>query len=439
MPEISVIPLVAPRRSKIAWMGDSYVGRESASSSSVIQTSPNGMIMNLAMLAKQPFSYDPIASNFGVSGATTTQLLAMVSSVIAYKPDIIFVQGGHNDWLVGTPMSTTIANKIAIFQALQAAGILVVALNEYTANTNQSSTFVTLSQYRSMIIYHNQWLRNYASTHRLLVWDVYSPTVDLTSSLGQLNTNYTSDSIHLNQLGAFAAGQAGLTQLASILNSDLTGPLVAQNDSYDPTYNPYGGLLGSTLWTNASTANVFAPFTAGSVKPSAGNWNMGGGGTFTGGTCVSSIVAAPDGVGYAIQTVFSGLQSASNSLNANYDQPVNAGGSTYASGDVVEAWAEVSVLAGSSQFKGVQLNIQDNNGSSVVFNSYGMILSGTYAPSGAWSGTVYAPKFTVSPYSGSGTQNLLVLLQANFDGTGAGCSATLLLSRLTLRKNFGPY
>lgn len=64
--------------------------------------------------------------NSGVSGNTTTDGLARVSEVLAYKPRVTIVEFGGNDGLRGLPIETTRANLEQIIQMLQAAGSKVL-------------------------------------------------------------------------------------------------------------------------------------------------------------------------------------------------------------------------------------------------------------------------------------------------------------------------
>jgi acyl-CoA thioesterase I len=64
--------------------------------------------------------------NAGVSGNTTTDGLARLSEVLAYKPRITIVEFGGNDGLRGLPIETTRANLEQIIQMLQSAGSKVI-------------------------------------------------------------------------------------------------------------------------------------------------------------------------------------------------------------------------------------------------------------------------------------------------------------------------
>jgi acyl-CoA thioesterase-1 len=64
--------------------------------------------------------------NAGVSGNTTTDGLARLDAILAYKPRVTIVEFGGNDGLRGLPIETTRANLEQIVQMLQGAGSRVV-------------------------------------------------------------------------------------------------------------------------------------------------------------------------------------------------------------------------------------------------------------------------------------------------------------------------
>jgi acyl-CoA thioesterase I len=64
--------------------------------------------------------------NAGVSGNTTTDGVARMGEVLAYKPRVTIVEFGGNDGLRGFPVETTRANLEQIIRALSAAGSNIV-------------------------------------------------------------------------------------------------------------------------------------------------------------------------------------------------------------------------------------------------------------------------------------------------------------------------
>src|SRR5580698_3477880 len=64
--------------------------------------------------------------NAGVSGNTTTDGVARMGEVLAYKPRVTIVEFGGNDGLRGLPIATTSANLDRIIQTLREAGSAVL-------------------------------------------------------------------------------------------------------------------------------------------------------------------------------------------------------------------------------------------------------------------------------------------------------------------------
>ncbi|HLY18814.1 MAG TPA: arylesterase [Bryobacteraceae bacterium] len=65
-------------------------------------------------------------ANAGISGETTSDALARLSTVTALKPAVVIVEFGGNDGLRGLPVTTTRANLDQIIAALKASGAQVL-------------------------------------------------------------------------------------------------------------------------------------------------------------------------------------------------------------------------------------------------------------------------------------------------------------------------
>jgi len=64
--------------------------------------------------------------NAGISGETTTDALARLSTVTALKPAVVIVEFGGNDGLRGLPVSTTMSNLDQIIVELQRSGAAIL-------------------------------------------------------------------------------------------------------------------------------------------------------------------------------------------------------------------------------------------------------------------------------------------------------------------------
>lgn len=86
-----------------------------------------GPLRWLNWISGQAFDLPP-ERNFGVSGQTTTEILARVGDVIACNPTLVFVLGGANDPAEGIDRQTTVLNLQSICRQLIAAGAYVVLI-----------------------------------------------------------------------------------------------------------------------------------------------------------------------------------------------------------------------------------------------------------------------------------------------------------------------
>jgi len=76
------------------------------------------------ILTSRGYNYQVV--NQGVSGNTTKDAVARVSSIVALHPDVAVVEFGGNDGLRGLPLDTTRRNLDSVLTMLQAAKIRVL-------------------------------------------------------------------------------------------------------------------------------------------------------------------------------------------------------------------------------------------------------------------------------------------------------------------------
>ena len=76
------------------------------------------------LLSKRGFHYRVV--NQGVSGNTTKDAVARVSSIVALHPEVVVVEFGGNDGLRGLPLDTTRRNLDSVLTTLQAAKIRIL-------------------------------------------------------------------------------------------------------------------------------------------------------------------------------------------------------------------------------------------------------------------------------------------------------------------------
>ena len=198
--------------------------------------------------------YSPNQLNFGVSGDRTDQMLARVGSVVGASPDICVVLGGVNDIRTISP-AESIRNLGRIYDRLQAAGVLVVAMPPIPVGIH-AGLVPTMSEQN-----HLARIRQYIRTRStedggLVVADATSMLVNHADPNGHplggtpagssIPTAVTYDGLHPSIRGAYWMGKA----IADALGPRLGGkpPICGGvNDMYDPSANPSGSKLGTGL------------------------------------------------------------------------------------------------------------------------------------------------------------------------------------------------
>lgn len=279
-----------------------------------------------------------LLANHGVSGNTTTQMLARIDQALVVGAAWAFVQGGVNDVSAGATADQIVANLKEICRRFVAAGANVVlcGIAPYTGYAGGYTTILAV----------NKALREYYSTAPNVVFvDVYQALVNPTDTTGALATGMSDDALHPSAKGARAYGQAIANAIAG-------------------RYSPFNYLPSSAADSYAIDAaskqlltNPLMSGTGGSVSGTgasgtlANGWN---GGTDTG--TVTSVFAAgqarSDGVGVDQQITIS---SAGSGAIVNMRQTGLA--SRVAIGDTVYAVGSIS-LSGCSDLLYVQPSIE---------------------------------------------------------------------------------
>lgn len=132
-----------------------------------------------------------LVNNAGKPGDTTAGMLSRLNSyVYPYSPNVLFVLGGTNDIGTGVDEATTISNLKAIVVSAKARGIKVFLI---TVPPNSSSTSGTRINSLNVAIQH------LANTYQIVLIDIHAP---LSGSDGLIQSRYTVDGLHFNNLGA---------------------------------------------------------------------------------------------------------------------------------------------------------------------------------------------------------------------------------------------
>lgn len=128
--------------------------------------------------------------NSGLIGYTTSHLALLINeSVIRYKPEVCFIEGGINDIRTGIPLARTYNNFSAIVDTLLSKDIIPVL---------QSTLFVRLpdDEVTNMKIDSlNKFLKVISVSHNITFIDLNI----LLSEGNRIKKEYTTDGIHLNK------------------------------------------------------------------------------------------------------------------------------------------------------------------------------------------------------------------------------------------------
>lgn len=223
-----------------------------------------------------------VLNNAGIAGNTTTQMVTRIQSdVLAYRPAVVIFMGGTNDPRLA---AETIPNYRTIFAALRKANVYVIHLGILPRPNASMAQKYAIPEI-------NRWAAWYWETNGGGEFvDAFGSIVDPTNSgQGVLNTALL-DYVHPSAAGAQMIGAA----LSPVLQK-WPARRVKVTNVLDAAFNT-GGV--SSVMTNAlcsgTTGTVDSPLT-GSLP---NYWRLSPSGS-AGGS--ASIVAAPDGYGYAIQ------------------------------------------------------------------------------------------------------------------------------------------
>ncbi len=227
--------------------------------------------------------------NAGVAGETTAQMLARVTDVTTLPVPVGYciVLAGTNDvWLYGQTSTQVTTNLQAIYDAIHAAGITVVACTIPPIAGVSTSIRQALNE-------TNNWIRDRSQQPGFIVCDWAARWTDPASGA---RTGYSSDGVHPKCLGAGALGIALADALRPYIGGSVFMP--STNDDYTnkllngmmtgTTGSVFGGASGTvaTSWAalRVSGAGTLVCAKAARTDEIAGEWQTltlsGGGGTF---------------------------------------------------------------------------------------------------------------------------------------------------------------
>lgn len=331
----SVLATVArSARPIVACLGDSRLADglqiQAVGTGVAVSSWPHGAASWLEFLTKGRVRH-PLQHNLAVSGSTSADALALVPSILALSPlpTHCLILTGTNDLSASATAASVLANIYAIWNALQAGGIVPVQIADLPRAWGVSTHLAARSQYI------NQQLREQADQRGILFVDAADVLADISSSTGQpiAASYYDSPAIHPSPAGGFALAQ----KIAALFDyvPARTASVVTRADIYDATDNPSGNLCDYPFMTGSGGTT-----TGGATGTWADGWN---GRIVSGsGTMVGSVEARTDGGAGQFQkmvlTSAGGVTSYRFSLIANI-----APADGYAAGDYLWVAADIDV------------------------------------------------------------------------------------------------
>ncbi len=218
--------------------------------------------------------------NAGVSGDSTAMMLARINAdVISKNPDVVVVFGGVND--VGSAtvgnidsiVSGTTSNLAAIYDALTAAGIMIVAIPIWPVSAFRSG-WESATYPRLAISRINQWIyKRSESQPNMIIADIGAafrnpnannePYYNNDTSINPAGyPNYLTDGLHPGASAAFAAGKILANVLDNAFPAQSFQPMINETQNYLP--NPdLRGAVNSPL--AAPTGYTLGPWAGGAT------------------------------------------------------------------------------------------------------------------------------------------------------------------------------
>lgn len=233
----------------------------------------------------------PGTLNGGVSGENTTQILARVQQdAIDLNPGWCHVLAGTNDVWNSVPVATTIANLTAIYDALEAAGIRIIA-GTLPPKSGQTATLYRAAERL------NNWIRQQAYDRPgFVVADYAAILTGPTGSWRIGTTAYTADGTHPSAGGAVRMG----TVLANAIEKFLPAANLLPSSNYDDSSS---GAAAVNIAPNPMFTGTGGSTFTGATGQMPDSWalNRAGGPTDLTGVATSLVARTDDKPGTWLQ------------------------------------------------------------------------------------------------------------------------------------------
>jgi len=422
---------------QIACLGDSNTfinwGNDSSTGTGAINPPTQGILQCRGFAfwaqtlsgARVEFAQD---LNFGVSGETSTQILARVNDAANSRADAVVVLAGTNDrGAAALSSATTIANLSAIITALRARNKRVFLLTVPPRGVAGTEYFAAGAQQLLYLYAVNSWIKRSASQIRgVSVIDPWGDIADPTSDRGVFAAGMiaAADAAHFGPASAYPIGKLLAAEFARLYPPVDWLPK-SNYDLLDLTNNPTGILNPNPMMTGTGgTKSGTTPTPTGTV---ADSWVLSGSDS-------GLTLAGSKADSYTQRLTIGGTASQSTST-VTLEGTISQSAGKVVAGDVIEGFARVSVGASSGLF-GLGLILQETynpgSGNATLQTQCGdsSHVTGVFMPAEAWSGILRLPPLTIP----TGTLTSLKLRLRAWGLSGSACSAAIDVSGLAARK-----
>lgn len=338
------------QRKTVAFLGDSVTGnaQSGAPNPTAGRMKANGYISWFDIFQRGRV-YFPWKWNFGKGGDNSTDVLARVADVVAVHPDYCIVETGGVDGKLGYTIDQTTNNLTAIYDALTAAGVFIVAVTMYP---NQGPTAAS----RRHLAGVNAWVKGQRRRRQnFTVVDMAPLMTDFT--LGA-NTDVlpamTSDGTHPGPNGSMILGKALADAFEKLEPTLVVDENMDPTDLWHATENPRGNVLVNGVMQG--TGGTAATNASGVI---AAGWTLGSTG---GATVVGSKEAHPEFPGLEKQVLTLGGTGASPTAQAfvYFKQFVDTKANPAQAGKLYEHTIEVEVV-NATNITCIELAAADND------------------------------------------------------------------------------
>lgn len=356
---------------------------------------------------------------YGVSGNTTTQMLARVAAVVASAADTIILLGGVNDT---TQSATSITNLEAILDALDGKG-MVVLLNELPAELYYGTPGTTQNYQLARVAWLSDPQR--AIDHPNVV-QIDSFNYMLKGGTGcSLRDGNSDDGLHLNLTGVRDFWNWVGEQIASKYAAYPVRAVLptGSGDTYDASTNPTGAILPDFMMT-------------GDVSGIATGWAVNL--TNTGGATIDvSKGVGDDGFDEQIIHIYGSTTAGQKNITLENLESLATHMNKLNGGDKICGVARVIVDAGASGLRGLNMKITTGGSGPSESLSYETLYADNTVTVGVVTKVdeiVRTPVHTVNAsWAVMTARSLRTAFQINFLGAST-VDFTLRISRCALKK-----